>query len=214
MHQQRLGTAPAEGHASVVDESSARLSLSVSPDTAEGGDRSVQGNRLGVRAGGGKGSSVTRVTGAAAKASASAAAAAAAAATAGGNLHAGAVPGIHQMYHLDAASLEGFGQAAAAATRALGALLTRVSGNHSRGGSAGGDSGSDHMRETWPEALPAQPGVASLLLGAKGGGGGAVVETIADVRDTFRELVVAAAALGVVVPCAPEGAGEIFELYV
>lgn len=40
------------------------------------------------------------------------------------------------------------------------------------------------------------------------GGGAAVVKAIADVRDTFAGLVVAAAALGVVVPCVPEGAGK------
>lgn len=44
--------------------------------------------------------------------------------------------------------------------------------------------------------------------GRSGGGAGGIVEAVADVRDTFRELVVAAASLGVVVPCAPEGAGK------
>ena len=44
--------------------------------------------------------------------------------------------------------------------------------------------------------------------GGGDGGGGAIVEAISDVQDSFRELVVAATALGVVVPCAPEGAGR------
>jgi len=114
------------------------------------------------------------------------------------------------MYHLDAASLNGFVEAAAASTRALESLLSSVSGGNGNGG--GGDGRGGSVCSSTKGLLP-PTGVASLLLGAdradEGGVqcGATVVEAVADVRDSFRELVVAAASLGVVVPCAPDGAG-------
>lgn len=129
----------------------------------------------------------------------------------------GTVPGMHELYHLDAASLRGFEEDVAAAVRALETLLSCIGGD--RGGNGGGGGGGGRGRpKTQLGVLSASevsfppPGVASLLMGvdrisAGVGGGGVIVETIADVRDSFRELLVAAAALGVAVPCAPEGAG-------
>lgn len=133
----------------------------------------------------------------------------------GEDVQPGTVPGMHEMYHLDAASLGGFEEAVGAAVRALGVLLLCVGGDC--GGNGGGSGGSGRP-ETQLGVLSASevplppPGVASLLQGVDGisagvGSGGKIVETIADVRDSFRELLVTAAALGVVVPCAPEGAG-------
>ena len=171
-------------------------------------------SRAGARAAGG--SAATRAAAAAAAAGAEAAAAGAAAAAVG-TREGGVVPDIREMYHLDAASLAGFGEAAAAATRALEALLASVGGRGGHRDSSGGGGGGHRRGEAWSaEGLPPPTGVASLLLGADGDGGGGgsgegaggIVEGIAEVRDSFRELVVAAASLGVVVPCAPEGAGE------
>ena len=179
----------------------------------------------------------TRVGAAAEEAAKAAAAAEAEAATialgAGGDGRPGAIPAVHEMYHLDAASLVSFEEAAAVATRALGDLLTHIGGGGGGGGDGdGGDGGSggdggrgkvgnidddrwgDRAKDSRKSALMSQQGVALLLLGVDGGGGrgdgggGAIVEAISDVRDSFRELVVAATALGVVVPCAPEGAGR------
>lgn len=125
-----------------------------------------------------------------------------------------AVPEIREMYHLDAPSLRQFEEAAAAATRALEALLVGVTGGD--GGDGGGGGGGGRAPAAGASAgrlpLPATVGVGSLLLpvarGGCSGGGGGMVKAIAKVRDTFRGLVVAAAALGVAVPCSPEGAGE------
>ena len=175
-------------------------------------------SRAGARAAGG--SAATKAAAAAAAAGAETAAAEAAAAAVGAR-DGGVVPDIREMYHLDAASLAGFGEAAAAATRALEALLMSVGGGGGgRGGghrdSCGFGEGHEQGKAWSAGGLPPPTGVASLLLGAdrddgvgrSGGGAGEIVEAIAEVRDTFRELVVAAASLGVVVPCAPEGAGK------
>lgn len=134
---------------------------------------------------------------------------AATAATTGGR-HA-SLPGMHEMYHLDAASLGGFEEAAASATRALESLLARV-------GSDGHTQGINGRLSAVAGGLLPPTGVASLLIGADGGSGGVegrhaagdIAVAIAGVRDSFRALVVAAAALGVVVPCAQEGAGAIY----
>ena len=206
MHQQRPGTAPAEGHSSVLV---ADVSICRPPSAAPA-----------VR------STATRTAEAAAEAAAAAAATVALGAACGSRP--GAIPAVHEMYHLDAASLGGFEEAAAAATRALGDLLIHIGGGGAGGGGGGGGGcgggrggggrsgvGSDRAQGTRSSALMGQQGVALLLLGVdgnggggEGGGGGAIVEAISDVRDSFRELLVAATALGVVVPCAPEGAGR------
>ncbi|CAN0284737.1 unnamed protein product, partial [Laminaria digitata] len=204
VHQQRPGTAPAEGHSSV----------SVADCRPPSG--------------------APRAAEEAAEAAAAAAAAAATVALrgAGGDGRPGAVPAVHEMYHLDAASLGGFEEAAAAATRALGDLLTHVGGGGGGGGGRGGGGGGGVGGGGCGGGRGVgfgggggggdggggvEQGVALLLLGVGGSsgggsggdrGGGAIVEAISDVRDSFRELVVAATALGVVVPCAPEGAGR------
>eukprot|EP00903_Cladosiphon_okamuranus_P012662 g11843.t1 len=243
LHHQRPGIAPPEGHTSVITQEaeeaaeaegvsifsppSSSTTLLPSPRGAtgataggsSGGGRAatppVGCSRAGARAAGG--SVATKAAAAAAAAGAEAAAAAAAEAAVGGRDDGvGVIPDIREMYHLDAASLAGFAEAAAAATRALEALLASVGGGPGRHrNSVDGNEGRKQGKETWSaEGLPPPTGVASLLLGADGVGGdgssgGAcrIVAAIAEVRDTFRGLTVAAASLGVVVPCAPEGAG-------
>lgn len=144
-------------------------------------------------------------------------------AIAGGNVDTDAdtavniIPGIHQMYHLDAASIHGFGEAAAAATRSLEALLSRVSA--SAGSVVGirdcerlgnGKRGNDDQfpNTVVPFRIPPLGVVSMLTDGGGDGNDAAIVDAIASVRDRFRGVVVAAAALGAVAPCAPEGAGE------
>lgn len=149
----------------------------------------------------------------AARAAEAAAAAAAEAATAAVAFdEGGAAPEISEMYHLDAPSLRQFEEAAAAATRALEALLVGITGGDGGDGSGGGDRTPAEDVSAGRLPLPATVGVGSLLLpvarGDCSGGGGGMVRAIAEVRDSFRGLVVAAAALGVAVPCSPEGAGK------
>lgn len=220
-HQRRPGAAPAEGHASVLaqdeeaeeeekEEEGAPLFSIPSAAASSSSFLMAVPSAAGARAAGGPTAAAAAeaaAAGAEAAAAAAAAAALAAGADAGGG---GVVPDLHEMYHLDAASLDGFVEAAAAATRALESLLSSVSEGSSN---SGGEGRGGSLFSSTGGLLP-PTGVASLLLGADGGGGGggqcgaAVVEAIADVRDTFRELVVAAASLGVVVPCAPDGAGK------
>ncbi|CAM9592239.1 unnamed protein product, partial [Ectocarpus sp. 6 AP-2014] len=231
-HHRRAGASPAEGHASVLlaDDgggggggggggwegggtspySSAALSLSGPSRTPPGGASAGGGacSRAGARAAGGGGAIAAR----AAEAAAAAAAEAASAATSVASDEGSAVPEIREMYHLDAPSLRQFEEAAAAATRALEALLVGVTGGD--GGDGGGGGGGGRAPAACASAgrlpLPATVGVGSLLLpvamGGCSGGEGGTVKAIAEVRDTFRGLVVAAAALGVAVPCSPEGA--------
>lgn len=226
VHQQRPGGSPAEGHASIILETPQAPSppLPTSPpapppslfrDSTAG---AVGSARHGTQRGPGGGTASVKAAEAASEAAEIAAAKMAKAAITaadGEGVQPGTVPGMHEMYHLDAPSLGGFEEAVAAAVRALGALLSCVGGDC--GGSGGGDGGGGRPETqlgvlcTSEVPLP-PPGVASLLLGVDGisagvGGGGKIVETIADVRDSFRELLVTAAALGVAVPCAPEGAG-------
>lgn len=230
MHQQQPGTTPAEGHASIVVESPV-CRLSPGPPPAPPAQRS---HMAGASGGGARRERTDgregRAVAAALAAAEAAEAAAAGAATAGREPRPGTMPGIHEMYHLDAVSVGAFGEAVAAATRALEALLAHVpvggggrgdggGGRRGPGGGRGGnsvgdsgDGGGGDTRYAVDRAILPPPGVASLLLGRMngGGGGGSIVEAIGDVRGRFRELVVAAAALGAVVPCAPEGAGASF----
>ncbi|CAB1096607.1 unnamed protein product [Ectocarpus sp. CCAP 1310/34] len=226
-HHRRAGASPAEGHASVLlaDDgggggggrewggaspySSAALSLSGPSRTPPGGASGGGGvcSRAGARAAGGGGAVAARAAEGAAAAAAEAAATAASVASDEGS----AVPEVRGMYHLDAPSLQHFEEAAAAATRALEALLVGVTGGDGGDGGGGGGRAPAACASAGRLPLPATVGVGSLLLpvarGGYSGGEGGMVKAIAEVRDTFRGLVVAAAALGVAVPCSPEGAG-------
>ncbi|CAB1109209.1 unnamed protein product [Ectocarpus sp. CCAP 1310/34] len=146
----------------------------------------------------------------AAEAAAAAAAEAAAAAASVASDEGSAVPEIRGMYHLDAPSLQHLEEAAAAATRALEALLVGVAGGDGGDGGGGGGRAPAACALAGRLPLPATVGVGSLLIpvarGGCSGGEGGMVKAIAEGRDTFRGLVVAAAALGVAVPCSPEGA--------
>lgn len=232
-HQQPPGVTPVEGYVSVISETPPSRALGMSQN-----DISNQRNGVLAAAAGrgedghhpttaprcpesisrtGRGSAVSEREFKVSKASQAAAAEAAAAAAElsfnpfSSSAAVSQQPGMHELYHLDAPSLEGFGHAASAAMRALEALLVTV-GPDGRKESKGGPA----CRNV---ALP-PPGVASLLLGAchsgsstennggnGGNGGGAIVEAISHVRDRFSELVTAATALGVVVPCSTEGTG-------
>lgn len=242
VHQQRPGVVPVEGHISVIGEPlhPSRQSPQEQPSPPPCGiaDDHSGGRRCNDRASSGgvqrvarrarvsaasTSASVGRTTktpgAVAAAAAVSAAAAAAEVAAAVGADDCGIVfptlPGMHEFYHLDAASLDGFGAAAEAAMRALEDLLAQVGGDRTCGVSSSANGGRRAV------CLP-PPGVASLLLTSGGhgnvvggsGGGKVLVETIAGVRDKFVELVAAAAALGAVVPCAPEGAGLLMKMLV
>lgn len=115
------------------------------------------------------------------------------------------VPDVHELYHLDAGSLVWFTEAASSATRALGSLVALVELD----GRDEEEERSEVAERSGPLDRLASPGVAPLLLGRMGNHSniGALVDTVAGIRDKFRQLVVAATALGAVVQCAPDGAG-------
>lgn len=251
VHQQHPGATPAEQHASVIaetplgralmsPESRSRMSTPLPPPLSRtpGSTKRRGGSGEGVKSMGegargcAEGKRPAAVGAAAAGAALAAGMArdeAAAMATAGPSDVPGAVAGMHEMYHLDAASLGGFEQAIAVALRALDALLFSLgtssgvsdSGGYTDEDSVGGRRTRNASSSTAPvsaametNAVLPPPGVASLLLGAGEIGGGShggafIVEAIADIRDSFRELIIAAAAFGVVVPCAPDGAGIV-----
>lgn len=224
VHQKLQGALPLEGYASVVLETPASPSQSSFRPTDSGGV-GKDGFGRGVRRERGQGGSTAARE--AERAAEQAEQATAVMAIAGGNVNVDAdadtavnvIPGIHQMYHLDAASVHGFGEAASAATRSLEALLSRVSASAGlvvgmcececgRLGNCKRRNGDQFPYSAVPCRIP-PPGVVSMLI--DGGGDGndaAIVDAIASVRDSFRGVVVAAAALGAVAPCAPEGAGK------
>lgn len=233
-HQQQAGTAPVEGQASVILETSTPFSCGSVSKTYEGHygyydnvaaweakchEDGSTGKKRGVTVG-------ERASVLSGEDKRSSTAAAAAAATTAENSAtssfrnivdsrehsqpaSSALSGMHELYHLDAVSLDCFGHAATSAMRALEALLRQVAGE------AVCDTCGNASCASSASLLP-PPGVASLLRRTHCGsdradGGGAcgkrVIELIADVRDSFVDLTIAAAALGVVVPCSPEGAG-------
>lgn len=116
-----------------------------------------------------------------------------------------AVPDVHELYHLDAGSLAWFTEAASSATRALGSLVALVELD----GRDEEEDGSEFAERSCPLDRLASPGVTPLLIGGQGNHSSvnALVDIVAGIRDKFRQLVVAATALGAVVQCAPDGAG-------
>lgn len=204
VHLQRPGSAPVEGHASVLADHW-KPEGTAPPEGARGGGNHplVAGKerRLCGRQETAKKASASAESAAISADLAEAAAAEAAIAT---GSHP-PVPGMQELYHLDPGSLEQFTEAASGAERALRVLLGRVGGDCRDGEGSGEGQGKGAALSPGV----ARPGVASLLTGGPDACSttAPLVEVIGHVKDKYKELLISAAALGAAMPCAPEGAG-------